>query len=373
MAAASGSRGHARAAVYTGEFAAQAVEADKMTTHFETTDPYVTPATRIAELIKGLENTQLLHVVAKLGIADLLDDGPKTAEELAEATGANAPLLFRVLRALAADHVFSQDDAGRFGLTWESAYLRTGVPGSLRSFAIMSGDEWYVRTYRGLYDMVKTGKYAFETVFGEKIYEYLEKHPEDLRSFHEFMDENSRYHAPVILEHFDFSRYSKIVELGVGRASLILLLLQRFPALRAVLFDAPHVLKGTRPLLEAAGLAERCEFVEGSFHESVPSGGDVYLIRNVLTDWNDEQVLRILRNCRKAMPPEAVLLISEPVLEEGPAPYKARLCDIMVMVGCDGKQRTGTEWKALLNQAGFDLSAVHPTGPYNSVVEARPV
>jgi hypothetical protein len=330
------------------------------------------PSPRLMQMLLGLEHTQMLHVAAKLGVPDLLSDGPKSAAELSAATRTDADALRRVLRALSVEGIFREDEDGRFALTRESAALRSGVQGSVRALAVMSGEGWYWRTYGGLLETVRTGRNAFQPLFGMELYDYLKQDQEAGRVFAEFMDEHSVLTAAQILDAYDFGAYHAIVDVGGGRASLLIRLLKIHPAMRGVLFDAPAVLEGARPILEAQGIADRCERVAGSFFESVPSGGDAWLLRNVIHDWDDERAGIILKNCRDAMGPAGTLLISEAVLPQGRATLESRYCDLQVMVALGGRQRTGAELRSLLDAAGFELAAIRPTGPVLSMVEARP-
>lgn len=324
-------------------------------------------------MIAGIEDAQLVYVAAKLGIADLLASGPKTGEELARLTGTHAGALTRVLRALAVEGVFAEAPDGRFSLTEQSESLRSGAPGSLRWYATMIGEDWYWRTYGRLLQTVQTGNSAFEPLFGMHAYEYLARDAEAGKIFAGYMNDVSEMLVPVILSSYDFSSFHNIVDVGGGRASLLIALLETYPQLHAVVYDLPQTVEGTRSRIAAEGLEDRCELVAGSFFVRVPEGGDAYLLRNVLHDWDDEHVLTILKNCRQAMGPSSTLLISEAVLPEGPASLAARYCDIQVMVTLGGRQRTVGELERLLEASGLELVRLVPSGWVLTMIEAKPV
>jgi hypothetical protein len=324
------------------------------------------------QMLLGFESTQMVHVVARLGIPALVAEGPLPLAELAARAEADPDALRRLLRALVVEGIFEEPAEDHFGLSGAGQALRPDAPASVHALAIMSGEPWYWQTYGRMLDAVRTGRNVFEPAYGMPLYEYFARHPEAGRVFSEFMDEHSVMTSPQILAAYDFSRFGRIVDVGGGRASLLLRLLQQHPAMHGVLLDAPGVLAGARPIVAAAGLEARCELVPGSFFDRIPAGADAYLLRNVLHDWDDEHAARILRNVRAAIPPHGTLLISEAVLPEGPASIELRYCDLQVLVALGGRQRSGADFARLLDAAGFALQAVHPTGFVLSMVEAVP-
>lgn len=330
------------------------------------------PPPRIASVLASMETCQLLYVVAKLGIPDRLASGPKSAEELAKETGTHERSLLRVMRALAMDEFFIEDEQGRFTLTPDTAALRTGARGSARAVAIMTGEPWYWQMYGGLLETVKTGKNAFEAIHGMTVYQYLAQNPEAGQLFDEYMEEVSAPWDWLLLAAFDFSGFGKVADIGGGRATLLTQLLKAYPSMTGVLCDQPAVTERARSRVEADGLADRFELVGGSFFESVPPGADAYLIRNVLHDWDDDHALVLLKNCRAAMKPTAVLLIVEVLLAEGPTKRNYRYSDIQVMVGLGGCQRTAKEFEQLLSAAGLELGKITDVGPWLNILEARP-
>ncbi|HEY7154858.1 MAG TPA: methyltransferase, partial [Gemmataceae bacterium] len=268
------------------------------------------PAPRdvIARMLTGYWIAQSLHVAAQLGIADLLKDGPQTVAHLAEATGTHARSLYRLLRALASESVFVEDEQGRFALTPLGECLRSDVPNSQRSMAIMNGEEHY-RCWGELLYSVQTGQTAFEKLFGQPIFQYLAAHPRQARIFDEGMVGVHGAETKAMLDAYDFRGIGTLVDVGGGNGSLLLATLQRHPSLHGMLYDRPDVIERARANVKAAGLEDRFTLTGGNFFETVPAGGDAYLMRHIIHDWNDEQCRTILRNCRKVVPPSGKLLL----------------------------------------------------------------
>lgn len=257
----------------------------------------VPPPEATLQLISGFWIARAIYIAAKLGIADHLHDRPKSAAELAAATGTHAPSLYRVLRALASVGVFAQGDDNRFRLTPLSETLRTDVPGSLRAFTIVELGEEHHPAWGDLLHSVKTGEIAFDHAFGMPIWEYFARHPENAKTFDDAMTGMTLAVNDAVLSSYDFSSIGKIVDVGGGHGSLIASILKSNPRMRGILFDVPAVIEGARARLAAEGIADRCEFIAGDFFESVPGGGDAYILKWIIHDWDDERALTILRNC----------------------------------------------------------------------------
>ena len=323
-------------------------------------------------MIYGARVTQAIFVAATLGIADLLRVGPGTAEDLAAATGTHAPSLYRVLRALASVGIFAEDAEGRFALTPLAAPLRSDGPGSLRAFAVMSGERWVWRSCGEIEYSVRTGQPAFEHVFGAKLFDYYTAHPEAGRVSAEALNSLSQADNAAIVAAYDFIAASVIVDVGGGQGSLLAAILTANPGLRGVLFERQPVLDMAQPRLQAAGLADRCDLVAGDFFGTIPTNGDIYLMKKVIHDWNDADARAILARCRAAMPGTARLLIADNVVPEGNQPSSAKWLDLLMLVYAGGRERTEAEHHDLLALAGFTLSRVIPTASDVSVVEAYP-
>jgi hypothetical protein len=332
------------------------------------------PRAAMLRLIRGLAISRSLCVAARLGIADLLGDGPRDSDALAAATGTHAPSLARVLRALCSTGVFAQDDAGRFALTPLGATLRTGAPGSARAWAAaMLGGEHY-EAWGDLMHTVRTGETAFDHLFGQDVWSYRAGHPDHAGFFDQAMTNLAGPFAQSLLASYPFAGCGSVVDVGGGDGTMAAALLAAVPSLRAVLLELPHVAAKARERLEAAGLAGRSEVVEGSMFDAVPGGGDVYLLSRVLHDWPDERAVAILGNCRKAMRDGSALLVLERLLPdriERSLEAEAATCsDLTMMVMNGGRERTDAEFRALFDAAGLRHSRTIATRGEYSVIEA---
>lgn len=332
----------------------------------------VPPTIALIQKLIGTWVAQCISVAAKLGTADALAEGPKGAEELAAAANAHAPSLYRVLRALASVGIFAEDEDGRFRLTALAEPLRSDVQGSVRSFAIMMGEPWNYRPWEHLIHSVTTGQTGFEHAFGAGIWEYLADQPEASALFDAAMTGRSGPDDAAVATDYDFSGLKVVVDVAGGRGSLLAAILRANPDMRGILFDQPHVSPGAREYLTGAGLAQRCEIAAGDFFESVVAGGDAYILKRVIHDWDDERATRILKRCRQAMPATGRLLVVETVIPPRNEPSFGKLLDVHMLVWTGGKERTEAEYQALLSAAGFELSNVVPTRSSLSVVEGVP-
>lgn len=329
-------------------------------------------ADRMTGLIFGFWTAKAIHAAAVLGIADHLEGGPKTAAELAGLTGAHGPSLYRLLRAVASVGIFEEDDRGRFAPTPLGATLRSCVPGSLRDTAISMLDPGHERCWGDILHSLRTGEVASEQVLGTSIWDYYIRHPEEERAFNGAMTGLSQMAGGAVVEAYDFSPFATVVDVAGGQGSLLSMILHANPKARGILFDAPRVVEGAGPNLEAAGVAGRVERVGGDFFESVPAGGDLYTLKWIVHDWDDERSVAILKNCRRAMHPGARLLLLEAVIPPGNGPGLGKFLDLNMMVITGGKERTEREFAALLAASGFRPTRVVPTKSPVSIVEAEP-
>jgi len=325
------------------------------------------------QIISGFWISRGVYVIAKLGIPDLLKSGPKTADELAAATKMHAPSLFRILRALASVGVLSSVNGGRFAQTPVSETLVTDAPGSLRWFAVSELGQEHYPAWGNLMHSVKTGEIAFDNFFGVDIWKYFQQNPEDAAVFNDSMSSVTAATNEAILSLYDFSSFGTVVDVGGGHGGLITSILKRNPKVKGVLFDAPEVIEGARPKLEAAGLAERCETVAGDFFKSVPAGGDAYVMKWIIHDWDDEKSITILRNCRSRMRANGRLILVDCVVPESDEPHFSKFIDLNMLVMTGGKERTAKEFEQLLGAAGFKLLRIIPTELPTSIVEAEPL
>ena len=330
-----------------------------------------TPRDTLQQLLFGYRVSQGLMVAARLGLADLLASGPQGCPALAQATGTHAPSLYRLLRLLASVGVFAEDDQHRFALTPAAAFLRSDVDGTLRHMAMHLGEESHWRSWGELLHSVRTGGPAFGHLYGMGHFAYLARHPEEAATFDAFMVDQTAHAATAIVSAYDFAGVSTVVDVGGGRGTLLAAILTAYPALRGILFDQPQVLEGARALLEASGVASRCELSGGDFFQAVPAGGDAYLLQQILHDWDDERAKQILERCHAALPSDGRLLIVERLIPPGNAPAPAKSVDMVMLVILGGRERTEGEYADLLAGAGFRLARVIPTRSPFSILEAQ--
>lgn len=327
------------------------------------------PSAELTRLVNGYQVSQAIHVAATLGIADLLADGPRTSDALAAETDTHAESLYRVLRALAGVGVLAEDDGRTFALTQLGESLRSDAPESVRGWAAHVGRPYYFQAWGNLLHTVRTGENAFRAAHGVDAWEYRAQHPEDGERFDDAMTDLARKATAGVLEGHDFARYGIVVDVGGGHGALLAAILARHPGARGVLFDQPHVVAGTGPVLEAAGVADRCRVEAGSFFDSVPEGGDAYLLKWVLHDWDDEEAAAILRACRRAMGEAARLLVLERDLGSPNEAPVAKLSDLNMLVVLGGRERGIDDYAALFDANGFELVGATPTRAGLSVIE----
>ena len=337
-----------------------------------TTSSQTPPEAALAQLIFGKNITMAISVAAKLRVADLLADGPTTVADLASKTNTHAPLLYRILRFLASFDIFAEQDDGRFTLTPMGECLRTGVKGSLRGLADYHGSDWHWRPGSHLLETVQTGRTAFESVWGESLFAYLGKHPEDSAVFNEGMTGFSSTFAPAVAGAYDFAAFKTVVDIGGGHGMLLNSILQAHAGVKGIVFDLPHVVVGAEEAIRKAGLEERCRAVGGDFFQGVPVGGDAYLLKHVIHNWPDDRATTILRNCREAVNPGGKLLLVERVIAPGNTADIGKLLDLQMIVIVGGQERTEKEYRQLLAGAGWRLTRVNPTRSMLQIVEAEP-
>jgi hypothetical protein len=327
----------------------------------------------LLELITSGWMSQAVHVAARLGVADELASGPRRSDDLARALGAHADSLHRLLRGLTALGLCAERDDGAFELTALGGYLRTGVAGSVRAYAAFwGGSLWPI--WGALLHSVRTGKSPRALVSRTDGFDTLARDPESASVFNRAMADVARLVADGVARAFGTASWRRIVDVGGGHGELLAALLRENPAARGVLLDLPHAVAGAREHLEAAGVADRCEIVAGSFLESVPGGGDAYLLKSVLHDWDDAHGLEILRQCRRAMAGQGTLLVVERVMPERMQASAAHrwiaASDLNMMVVLGGRERTAPELRALLEAAGFRVVRIAPAVLHYSVIEA---
>ena len=322
-------------------------------------------------MITSYWTAQSIHVAAKLKLADLVKDGPQTAQQLAQATKTHQQALYRLLRALASVEIFSEDQQGRFSMT-PIAECLLDRPGSQYAVALMMGDEHY-RSWGDLLYSVQTGKPAFDHLFGKPIFEYLAEHAEQAKIFDAAM---TGFHGPetqAMVDAYDFTGINTLVDIGGGNGTVLTAVLQKYSTMKGILFDLPGVIERAKKNLAGAGLAARCQTSAGSFFESAPPGGDAYQMRHIIHDWTDEQCHTILSHIRKVMPKHGRLLVIEMVVNPGNEQQPAKWLDLNMLVLPGGRERTEAEYRDMYAKAGFRLERVVSTPTEVSVIEGRPV
>jgi ubiquinone/menaquinone biosynthesis C-methylase UbiE len=343
-----------------------------MTTETGSTQSNVPPPVAMLNILSGYWLSRAVYIAAKLGLADLLKDGPRTTEQLAASTATHAGSLYRILRALCGGGVLTEDAQGRFATTPLGETLRSE---GLRAIITTELGEEHYPAWGELLHSVRTGEIAFNKVNGMPVWEYFAKNPDNAVTFNAAMGDINGMLEEAISHAFDFSPFSKIVDVGGGTGSLLGLAMKANPSMRGVVFDLPNVIEEARAYIASQQLAERCEFVAGDFFENVPDGGDAYMLKWILHDWDDEHSVTILRNCRRAMGKDARLLIFEAAIPSGNNPFLAKFMDLNMMVMTGGRERTEQEYRSLFEAGGFNLTRVLPTHAEGlmNIIEGEPV
>lgn len=337
-----------------------------------TVDSQANPLMQMLQMMNGFWMTQCIGVAAQLGVANQLIEGAKSVETLAESLNVDAQALYRLLRALASAGIFSETEPRQFQLTPMAEYLRTDAPTSIRGLAIWSGSEpTHWQMWGNLLYSVKTGKPAFEHVTGMPIFTYTSQNSEFAAVFDQAMTSASAMFNPAIIHSYDFSSIKTLVDIGGGQGAFLAAILQANQHLNGIVYDLPHVIEGAKSYLEKLGLQNRCQAIGGSFLESVPEGGDAYIMKNTLTNWDDEHAIQILKNCYRAMPQGSKLLMAQSVIAPGNQPDIGKFTDLeMLLVTTGGRERSAAEFEQILNTSGFQLNRILPTQCPSSLIEA---
>ncbi len=339
-------------------------------------EPDPPPPAQLMLLATGYFTARAIYVAATLGIADLLDGRARDADDLARETGTHAPTLYRLLRALAAAGVLEHAGEDRFALTPVGATLRTHAPDSTRPGVMMFHHPMFWRSWEELLYSVRTGRPALDEVFGKPVFDYLATTPDAAAAYDGGMTGLNKAIIPAIVKAGDFARFGSIVDVAGGHGSFLAAILEAAPRARGVLVDLAHVTEIARRNFAGRGLAERAEVVTGNMFESVPAGGEAYVLKWILHDWDEASCAVILQNVRAAIGPGGRLLIVDRVLPERAqaslAMRTAMMADLLMLIHLTGRERTEREFRALLEASGFRLERVLPTGTQLSVIEAAP-
>jgi hypothetical protein len=326
---------------------------------------------QLNQMVLGAALSRALCTAGELGMADHIQMGaPRSAAELAKATGTHERSLYRMLRFLASYGLFRETKHGEFDHTPLSQVLRSDAEGSYRAGALLFHHVF--AAWDGLDHAVRTGQPGFTKVYGQPVFEYVGTHPELGPIFDAGMTCFHGYETTAMLAAYDFSGINVLADIGGGNGSLIAAVLQRYPKMRGLLFDLGHVVGRAQENLKGWGVADRCKVIEGSFFETIPAGADAYSFRHILHDWTDEQCVQILRHCRKVIPANGRLLVVECVVPAGNERSISKDFDMAMMTLPGGVERTEAEFRSLLEQAGFKVTSVTPTSTMVSVVEGKP-
>jgi SAM-dependent methyltransferase len=326
-------------------------------------------------LATGHYLSHALYLAAKLGIAELLNDGPRHVTELGAATATHAPSLQRVLRLLASAGVFEEQENGAFALTALGVCLREGVPGSARALVMFFASEWMQNAWHELEYCVRTGEPVFRKRGLDDPFADPALRPEELANFDAAMADFSRLAASAVAATYDFTPFHTVVDVGGGNGALLIGILHAYPHLHGIVFDQPPTAERAHQQIAASGLAERCTAIGGDFFQDVPTGADAYLLKHVIHSWSDEQAVTILQNCHRAMRENGTLLIVDdvypPRIDQSLASRSVAANDVNMLVNSrgGGHQRSAAEFRALFDVAGFTLVRIVPTQGRISVIE----
>lgn len=334
---------------------------------------YIESPLTMGQWIYGYTIPRFLYVVAKLGIADLLKDGSQHCDALAAATNTHSDSLYRVLRALAGIGIFAETQPRCFELTSLANCLQSNAPDSLRNNAILRGEEYYQKPWANLMYSVETGKSAFEHLYGMDLFEYYEQNSAGRKLFHgdSFVskEESAKMCAPY-LEAYDFSSIDKLIDVGGSKGYILAGILEAYPTMTGILFDLPKVIDEAKNLHEAISVNDRFQLVAGSFFETVPEGGDAYLLREVIHLYDDERAIAILKRCHEAMKEQGRLLVLERVMSPEYESYIDKIADVHLLVMCPGgRERSQTEFQDLFESAGFKLTKIIPMEQNLCIIE----
>lgn len=350
---------------------AEAAPAAQAQTNVQDRAPAVAerPDQFLRRMIGGFGQTQLIYIAAKLKIADHLANGPQTVTQLARVTGSHDDSLYRILRALAGFGVFSEEEGGRFRLTPTAELLRSDIPGSLRASAEVRGEDWYWRAWGALRESVRTGKTGFEVIYGKNTFDWFAENPDAGRLFDEFQSEVTAESSAAVSKVYDFSTARVVVDVGGGDGTLLTDILRQHLTPRGILFDLPHVVTAAEPGIDGR-VSPRFQFVGGDFFKSVPVGGDVYVLKYILHDWEDGRAQAILSSCHRAMVPGSKLLVVEDLVCGPNVACDAKMGDINMLARTGGRNRTEREYRDLLSAGRFDTRRVLPVTGSLAAIEA---
>ncbi len=335
--------------------------------------PSTNPILKLLDLIQSHRVTAVIYVAAKLGLAELLRDGPRSPDELAKATGAHKEALGRLLTALSTLGICSFAGGDRYSLTEMGAALDGGAEHSLRHWAIFEG-EMLAKSWNGMLETIMTGKTAAEIQNVANSFDLMARTPENVAIFNAAMTDMTRLVTPDVLRAYDFGAISHLMDVGGGSGELIGAVAKKYPNIRGTVFDLPRCAEVADRHFDRLEISDRAGFLAGDFFQSIPAGADAIILKSVIHDWSNERSCIILRNCRQALPKDGTLLLVERLMPESPGVSDEdrahALSDLNMLRGPGGRERTENEYHRLLRESGFRPTSLHPAGRFN-VIESR--
>ena len=325
-------------------------------------------ARQIIQFITGKWIAYPIYVVTKLEIPRILSQGPKSIDEISRICKAHGPFLYRVMKALTAAGIFHELENKTFTTTPMADLLEHDKMGPM---VLMFLSEWHNRAWEKLYHGVKTGEVPFESAYGEPAFQWFKNQKEASRIFSQANGAKAVSLNKAILSAYDFSPYNSVMDIGGGYGGLLFKILDAHKHLHGTLGDLSYIIKDLQGKISQSKLNSRCEAVSCDFFSSIPEGKDIYILMNILHDWDDEKSSTILQNCRNSMTDESLLLIIESIVPEGNEFSVAKLLDIEVMVMGGGKERTELEYRKLIRESGLVLKNILETDESVSILECK--
>ncbi|HUS19783.1 MAG TPA: methyltransferase [Terriglobales bacterium] len=340
-----------------------------------TSAPQPHPSDILMQIGFGFAASAALNVVARLGIADLLAKGPQSTKELAKATEVNEDCLYRTMRTLASIGVFKEVSLGQFALTPISEELRSNQPGSMRDAIRFLADPWHFRMYSHMLEVIKTGKMATEVDSNEDCWTALAKDRAENDCFNAAMTSLSARVMPAILEAYDFSYINTLVDVAGGHGFVLTSILKQYPKMKGIVMDQAHVIDGANATIRKLELDDRAKAEAGDFFKAVPKGGDAYIMKHIIHDWDDEKSIAILRTIHTALEgvTKGQVILLEGVVPPGNDPHPSKFMDIEMMMLPGGRERTEAEYRNLFKKAGFELKQIMATKSPLAVIVAERV
>lgn len=338
-----------------------------MTTQPQNLPPHI----GMMQILNGIHIAGAVSCLARLGIPDMVEERPKSAEELAGHVGAEPHALYRLMRATASIGVLAEGPDGKFSQTPMSDVLRSDTNPSLRAMAIMVSREWHSLGWSRLEYCVRTGKQALDEIYGMPTFEYFRQNPEEARIFNDAMTGISSIDSSAVAGAYDFAGIGSIVDVGGGHGLLLATILEKCAQMNGTLYDLEHVISGASdgPL---RSMTDRCTLTAGDMFTSVPAGADAYIMKHIIHDWQDEQCVEILKNCRKSVNPGGKLLVVDAVIQPGNDFFPGKFLDLQMLIFPGGRERTEQQFRDLFAASGWSLNRVIPTVATDSIVEGIP-